>query len=169
MLPLPSLESHSASQSAPGLTAMPDSWGLESEPDGLLSAPKSRGSSNISLTSPSPETVVAALDNFDRNRQLRNAELRPTFEETQLSLRRDSEVSASSINPTPPPGKGSERRPSSEVHRPRSISDIVHTPEDDAVQQDDGAAAATAEQDSPSTVDVASLQESGRINNPSTR
>lgn len=130
------MESHLESQSAPGL-AVSDMWKLEKE-ESLLSATKSEGS-NVSYPSPSLEAVVAALDSFDQNRQQRNksaSEVFTVFDETALSTmlgsRRDSEdsrVSASSNNPTSLSRKGSQNDNNLAGHRPRSISDIVHTTE----------------------------------------
>ena len=169
-LPLPIMDSHMESRSAPGLVVS-DIWKIDQANQGLLTQTKSEGS-NISGTS-NPrnmyKALVSALESCDSQQSQASTGDMPCGTSSASRIGSHSGMGSRSGSDYEEPSLSRHESQSDKSVGPRlrSISDIVRETEDVADGDDDRQGGMSGV-NTPSILDTLSLQESGRFQNPST-
>lgn len=169
-LPLPILDSHMESRSVPGLVVS-DIWKIEQATHGLLLQTKSEGSNVNGTTSPRNmyQALVSALEGHGPPRtQTSSGDINAGASfgsrlgtQSGIESRSGSEYEGASLS------RHESQSDKSVGPRMRSISDIVRETEDGGEGEDERRVGASGI-DTPSILDTLSLQDSGRLHNPST-
>ena len=171
-LPLPIMESHMESRSAPGLVVS-DIWKIQEEAKrGVLLQTKSEGS-NVNGTDRSPRNMYQALglsaleSRGSLYPQTSSGDIHESTPfgsglgtQSEIGSRSGSEYDGTSLS------RNESQSEKSGVPRMRSISDIVR--ETGEVEEVENERQIRTDLDTPSILDTLSLQDSGRFHNPST-